>query len=367
MTVCNRCVMDDEADPNITFDQDGFCSYCTSALKRKARTFFPGAEGQAKLASMIQMLKKEGEGKEYDCLMGLSGGLDSSYLAYLGAAKWGLRIIAVHVDDGYDTEISKSNLRKLVEKTGVKYVVIEPDAEQFNALTLAYMKAGVPDLAVPQDNVLVSTLYDFAQEKGIKYFLSGSNFSTESILQKGCGWSKYDVVNIQDINDRFGEKPIDALHFISNAEKVKISQLLGIKTLAPLDYVDYTREKAFEELYDYCGFEYYGRKHLENHLTAFLQTCWLPEKFGIDKRKSHLSSLIVSDQMSRDDALEELEESQYDRESMDYIKGLMADNMGITVGDIDELLLAEPHRHDEYKIDNINKLASSFYRLITNR
>lgn len=359
--------MDDSADPNITFDNEGFCNYCSSALDLKPKTFFPNQEGKSKLAAMIDMLKDEGRGKDYDCMMGLSGGLDSSYLAYLGAAKWGLRIIAVHIDDGYDTDISKSNLEGLIDKTGIECITIKPDAEQFNNLTLAYMKAGVPDLAVPQDNILFAALFEFALEHGIKYFLSGSNFSTESILQDGCGWNTYDVVNLLDIHKRFGQKPIDSLHFMSNWEKMKISKVLGMTTLAPLNYVEYTREKAFTELNEYCDFQYYGRKHLENHLTAFLQTCWLPEKFGIDKRKSHLSSLIVSDQMTRDEALEELNEPQYDEESMEAIKRIMADNMGVNVDEIESLILAAPHKHEEYKIDWLYRGIFGLYQIIRNR
>ena len=361
-TVCARCVMSDEGDRTIVFDESGICNYCTDAIGKADQVYFPNEKGKRELDEMIVMLKREGKGKEYDCLMGLSGGLDSSYLLYLGTAKWGLRIAVVHVDDGYDTEISKSNIKKLINKTGVKYIEISPDADQFNALTLAFMRAGVPNLAIPQDNVLFSTLYDFAKEKGIKYFLSGSNFATESILQRGNTWRSTDVVNIKDINKRFGTGPIDNLPLMTNVQNVINSALLGVKTLRPLNYVEYTREKAFCELGEYCGFEYYGRKHLENYLTAFLQTCWLPEKFNADKRRSHLSSLIVSGQMTRDEALDELNESQYDSDYMNKVKALMADNMGVSVSDIDEMIAAPAHQHDEYKIDKLNKLCSNVYR-----
>lgn len=362
MTTCTRCVMSDDGDTEIIFNEDGTCSYCTSALKKMDESYFPNAEGARRLGEMIEMLKRNGEGKEYDCLMGISGGLDSSYLLYLGAAKWGLRIAAVHVNDGYDTDISKSNIKKLVDKTGVRYIEINPNAEQFNALTLAFMKAGVPNLAIPQDNVLFAALYDFAKKNKIKYFLSGSNYSTESILQRGNTWGACDVVNIKDINRRFGSISIDDLQFITNAQKALDSMVIGIKTLAPLNYIEYTREKAFKELGEYCGFEYYGRKHLENHLTAFLQTCWLPEKFNADKRRSHLSSLIVSGQMTRDEALRELSEPQYDPEYMDEVKQMMAANMGVTVEEIDKLVQAPPHQHDEYKTDKLNTLCRNLYR-----
>lgn len=353
MQTCVRCIMNDSADDQITFDENGYCNYCTEALAKKDTWYYPNEIGQKKLEELISRLKKDGEGKEFDCLMGLSGGLDSSYLAYLGAAKWGLRIVAVHIDDGYDTEISSSNIEKLVDKTGIKLITIKPDAEQYNALTLAYMKAGVPNLAVPQDNVLLAFLHDYADKNNIKYFLSGSNFALECILQSGNTWDNGDVVNIKDIHRRFGTKPIDKLLFKSKLQRKITTINKSIETFAPLDFIEYNRDKAFAELKEYCGFEYYGRKHLENHLTAFLQLCWLPEKFGVDKRTSHLSSMIASDQLTREEALEAMKEPVYDPEYMASVKELIASNMGITVDEIDEMIKAPSHQHDEYKTDKV--------------
>ncbi len=233
--------------------------------------------------------------------MGISGGLDSSYLAYLGY-KWGLRILAVHIDDGYDTEISKSNIKKLCDAAHVDLKTIVPDASQFNELTLAYMKAGVPNLAVPQDIILLAFLYDTVKESGVKYFLSGGNFALESILQQGNTFNAMDTVNIKDIFKRFGRDSIDKLKFISSYRKYCYMRTGKIAEYRPLNYIDYNRERAFKELEEFCGFEYYGRKHLENILTAFIQLYWLPKKFGVDKRSSHMSSMIVSGQMTREEA-----------------------------------------------------------------
>lgn len=367
MTQCQRCVMDDKGDPTIRFDKDQFCNYCNMAISQKKESLEAEEEKAAKIDEMIDNLKKEGRGKECDCLMGISGGLDSSYLAYLGASKWGLRITAVHVNDGYDTDISSDNIRKLINKTGINYIEIEPDAAQFNALTHAYMRAGVPNLAVPQDNVLFSELYKYARKNDIKYFLSGSNWATESILQRGNTWDPYDVINIKSINKQFGTLPIDRLPLMSNMKKAVNSFVLRVKTLTPLNYVDYTREKAFKELEDYCGFQYYGRKHLENHLTAFLQCCWLPEKFGVDKRKSHLSSLIVSGQMTRAEALKELEEPQYDQQYMKLVVSMMASKMEIPDEEIYALLNAPAHQHSDYRIDKFNRMCSLIYRSLPNK
>lgn len=284
---CTRCIMDNSSDPYISFDKDGCCNYCTTALQRKQKEFFPDTqEGKKRLALLLDKLQEAGKGKEYDCLMGLSGGLDSSYLAYLGAYKWKMRIAAVHVDDGYDTEISQSNICNLCEKTNIDLITIHPDAEQYNALTKAYMRAGVPNLAVPQDNIVNAFLYKFAKEHKIKYFLSGWNFSTESILQEGNTWSLFDKVNLMDIWKRYGDMPINKLEFISSMQHAAYQRGLGLKIVAPLNYVEYNRDKAFAELKSFCGFEYYGRKHLENYLTAFIQLCWFPQKFHVDKRTS---------------------------------------------------------------------------------
>lgn len=354
---CTRCVMDNSADPEINFDENGICNYCTDALERADRVYFPNEFGRLKLQELIERLKKRGAGKEYDCLMGLSGGLDSSYLAYLGAAEWGLRIAAVHIDDGYDTEISTSNISKLCDKANIDLIVISPDEEQFNALTLAYMRAGVPNLAVPQDNILFAALYDFARKNGISTFLSGGNYALECILQNGNTWDAYDLCNLRDIHRRFGEKPIDKLPLLSHYRKQWDKRVLNQETVRPLNYVEYQRDSAFEELEEFCGFQYYGRKHLENYLTAFLQLCWLPKKFGVDKRTSHLSSMIVSGQMTREEALAELEEPLCSEEYMRKVKGLLCAKMGVSSEYLEDLINRPPHSHQEYRTDTFLKIS----------
>lgn len=356
---CSYCVMNNRSDNTITFDQSGQCSYCKTALEQKGSIYFPNDEGKKKLEALVSSLKEAGKGKEYDCLMGLSGGLDSSYLAYLGARKWGLRIAAVHVDDGYDTEISKANLLKLCEAAEMDMITIAPDAEQYNDLTLAYMKAGVPNIAVPQDNLLFAELYSFARSKGISTFLSGGNYALECILQKGNSYTAYDLVNLYDIHKRFGKKPIDKLQFISDAQRRKDAKQLGIQSPRPLNYIDYNRDKAFEELKAFCDFQYYGRKHLENYLTAFVQLYWFPKKFNVDKRTSHLSSMIVSGQMTRDEALAELNEPLYEDGYMDKVKMLICDNMHITIDELESLVEVPAHQHDEYRTDKKESLRRS--------
>ncbi len=348
---CTRCIMDNSSDKTIIFDSNGVCNYCEDALNKKDKVYFPNQEGKDKLEKLIKKIKKDGEGKKYDCIMGLSGGLDSSYLAYLGH-KLGLRVLAVHIDDGYDTDISKNNLKKLISATGFDYEVITPDAEQFNALTLAFMKAGVPNIAIPQDNVLFAFLYSKMKQYKIKYFLSGVNFSLESILQKGNTHTNLDVVNIKAINKKFGNKSINKLKFLSTIQRSFNNKILHVESPTPLDYIDYNRDRAFKELKDFCGFEYYGRKHLENILTAFIQLVWFPKKFGVDKRTSHLSSMIISGQITRDAALKELEEPLYNEEQMNQYISLIKQNLGINDEEFESIMNAPIHQHEEYKTED---------------
>lgn len=354
---CTRCIMDNSSDDTIVFDENGQCNYCTEALKEFGTTYMPGPEwgGVEKLDSMLDILKREGKGKKYDCLMGLSGGLDSSYLAYLGY-KWGLRILAVHIDDGFDTEISKANIQKLCNAAHIELKTIKPDAKQYNDLTLAYMKAGVPNLAIPQDNVLFAFLYDVVRDSGVKYFLSGGNYALECILQQGNTWSAMDLVNLKDIHRRFGTEKINKLRFISSYRKYWYLKTGKAIQLRPLNFIDYNRDRAFAELKDFCGFEYYGRKHLENELTAFIQLYWLPKKFGVDKRTSHLSSMIASRQMTREDALKELSEPMYDETLMAGYISHIKEQLGISDEEFNKLMAAPPHQHTDYKTDRFDKI-----------
>lgn len=348
---CTRCIMDNSADPTIKFDEQGICNYCTDALKLKNSTYFSNEEGRKRLDKLMGEIKANEKDKPYDCIIGISGGLDSSYLAYI-AAECGVRALAVHIDDGYDTEISKANIKRLIEKTGFDYKVVTPDTEQFNDLILAFMKAGVPNIAIPQDNILFAFLYDQMKQYHIRYFLSGVNFSLESILQQGNTHQYTDVTHIKEINRIFGTKPINKLKFIDTNQRIMDKRLLGYKTVMPLNFIDYNRDRAFQELADYCGFEYYGRKHLENILTAFIQLYWLPKKFGVDKRSSHLSSMIMSGQMTRDEALKEYAEPLYDEKQMKEWIGFIIDMLRITEEMFYEIMDSEAHQHEEYKVEN---------------
>lgn len=352
--ICKQCVMDNASDETITFNNKGVCNYCSSAYDMKASTYFPNKKGENILKDLIVRLKKEGENKKYDCLMGISGGLDSSYLLYLGS-KWGLRILALHVDDGFNSDISESNIEKLIKATNVDYIVKKPDRVQYNALVKAYIKAGVPNLAVPQDNILFAHLYKYAREYKIKNFLSGGNFALESILQKGNTYRAFDIVNIKSIHKKFGSQPIDKLPLLSDFRRFIDQNILKVNTYRPLNYIDYNRNKALKELNEFCSFEYYGSKHLENTLTKFIQVYWFYNKFKVDKRRSHLSSMIVSGQISRAESLVELEKPIYDEEGMNLEILELCNALNISKSEFEHIMNEKTHQHEEYGV-------SSFYK-----
>ena len=348
---CKRCVMNDSSDKSITFDGNGNCNYCNTALNiMNSESYFDEDVGKKKLEEILNKIKFENKNKDFDCVMGLSGGLDSSYLAYLGY-KWGLRILGLHIDDGFDSEISKKNIEKLCNKTNIELKIIKPDTNQYNALILAYMKAGVPNIAIPQDNILFATIYDTVVKMKLKYFLSGSNYASESILQKDYVYNAMDVVNIKDIANKFSLEKIDKLKFISSYKKY-LNIILGKAiTIRPLNYINYNLKKAFKELNDFCNFEYYGGKHQENILTSFAQLYWFPKKFGVDKRYSHYSSLIISKQLTRTNALIKLEKSIDDNISIKNYIEYLQNKLQISELEFQELINTKPKKHENYKIE----------------
>lgn len=355
---CTRCVMDNRSDETIVFDSEGICDYCRNALNNKEKLYFPDATGEKMLQEMLRRLKTKNANKKYDCMMGISGGLDSAYLAYLGATKWGLRIKAVHIDDGFDEPIAKANIENLCKSCGIDLEVEKPDAEQFLDLTKAYMKAGVPNIAIPQDNILFEYLYRHAIKNQIHTFISGTNFSLECILQRGNSFDSSDAVNIRDIHRKHGTKPANKLPLLSAQRKILYKYFYKIETLRPLNYIDYNRDRAITELEENCGFKYYGSKHLENTLTKFIQLYWFYNKFGVDKRTSHLSSMIISGQMTRDEALKELEKPLYDELQMDKDIEEILEKLAMSRGELEQIMKEPNRQHADFKVSEFTRFCN---------
>lgn len=353
--ICSHCIMNNRSDNTIVFDANGQCNYCKRAYYWKNKLYFPNQEGKLKLEQTLINIKKDGKGKKYDCIMGISGGLDSSYLAYL-ATQWNLRILAVHIDDGYNEPVTVENIQKICKAGNIELLTIKPDEEQFNALTRAYIVAGVPNLAAPQDSVLFAYIYKMAFKYGIKYFLSGSNFALENTIQKGNSWSAFDRVNIRDINRRFGTTSIKKLPLLSTWKMLFYEHIFGIRNVQLLNYIDYNRSRAIQELKEFCGYEYYGNKHLENTLTKFIQLYYFTRKFHVDKRRSHFSSMIISGQMTREEALKEMEKPLYDSEKMDREIDMILEKLKMPRTEFDYYMSLPPVQHDAYKVSLLNKV-----------
>lgn len=355
---CTRCIMDNKTDKSITFDMQGRCNYCTGVLKRMPTEYFPNQKGREKLDALVHQIKEESKNDPYDCLVGASGGIDSSYILYLGF-QYHLRMLAVHIDDGLDNPVAVENLRKLTEKTGTKMIYIQPDHAEYADILKSLLKASVPNLAIAQDNLIISSLQRYGEERHIRYSLDGSNFAHECILEHGIGVDACDRKFILQIQKAFGSRPIRHLQFISLTDRYLLRHSKGkIRHIRPLNLVPYNLEQAIAELKEFCGFQYYGGKHYESILTRFMQCYYLPEKFGIDKRKSHFSSLIASGQMTREEALALLEQPLYPSEEL--LKEdicFLSDYIGISVDEFKSYISRPPKSEFDYPHSFLNELA----------
>ena len=360
--VCTRCIMDNLSDRTIRFESDGTCNYCNDALKARDLVYFPNEEGKKRLESIISKIKKENKNEKYDCMMGISGGLDSAYVAYLGH-KYGLRVLLLHIDDGFDADISKQNIRRISKTYNYDLIVEKADEAQFNDLVRAFIIAGLPDVALLQDSILFSILYRIAIKNRIKYFLSGFNFSLECITQSGMDYT--DKVHIKNIHKKFGRVPYDrSLKLFSIFDKrFKYGLFHQIQSLKPLFYIDFNAQKALSELNESCGFQYYGAKHCESILTKFLQLYYLPVKFNVDKRKSHLSSLIVSEQITRNEALKSLALPLYVEADIAEDIRFILDKLEITESEFKSIMEAPPHQHTEYRTSIVNKITGTILNI----
>lgn len=315
--MCCCCVMD-TSDPAISFDAEGVCNHCREFDTITRRNWFPNKEGTSRLKHIVERIKTDGKGQEYDCIIGLSGGVDSSYLA-LKVAEWGLRPLVVHVDAGWNSELAVANIEKIVKHCHFDLHTHVVDWEEMRDLHLAYLRSGYSNQDVPQDHVFFASLYHFATQNNIRYILSGGNIATEGIFATTWhGGSAMDAINLKAIHRQFGERPLRTYNTISFFEYyVWYPFIKKMRTVRPLNYMSYDKQAAIAELEAAIGWRSYGRKHGESLFTKVFQNDYLPRKFGYDKRLPHLSSLIVSGQMTREQALAKLAEPLYDADELE--------------------------------------------------
>lgn len=335
--MCVNCVMD-TSDPEISFDEKGACNHCRKFHNEIIKRWYPNEEGEKKLNTIIHEIKQAGKGKEYDCIIGLSGGVDSSYLA-LKASSWGLRPLVVHVDGGWNSELAVANIEKILKHCNFDLHTHVVDWSEMRDLQLSYLKSGISNQDVPQDHIFFSTLNHFATANNIKYFLSGGNLATESILPRSWHGPAMDAINLKAIHRRFGKLKLKKYKIISFFEYyIWYPVFKKMRTVRPLDLMPYNKEKASEELQEILDYTPYPRKHGESVFTKFFQNYWLPQKFGYDKRKPHFSSMIVSGQMTRDEALKKLDEPLYDSKELEEDIVYFCKKLRISRDEFDELM-----------------------------
>jgi N-acetyl sugar amidotransferase len=345
--MCVRCVMD-TTDPDISFDEAGVCSHCRNFETVFRPHWKPTPEGWAEFEAKLAEIKAYGQGKEYDCIIGLSGGVDSSYLA-TKAVEWGLRPLVVHVDAGWNSELAVKNIEQIVSKLGLDLVTHVVDWEAMKDLQLAFLRSNVANQDIPQDHAFFAALYSYAIKADIRYVINGTNFATESILPQGWGYDAMDARHIVAIHKRFGTRPLRNFPLISLFNYYfYFPKIRKMEIVSPLNFIPYSKKEAIDHLENQYGWRYYGGKHYESRWTRFYQSYYLPQKFGYDKRKAHLASLIVTDQMTREEALAELEKPLVTDNELAEDKAFIAKKLGIGEAELDDFIRQPPRHYKDY-------------------
>lgn len=344
---CSMSVMDTIADPDISFDEKGICNYYYEYLQKEKWFVPPKAEAEIKLAEIVKQIKDAGNGKKYDCITGISGGVDSTYLC-LKAKELGLRPLIVHFDNGWNSELAVKNIEQIIAKLGFDLYTLVVEWEEFKDLQLAYLKASVVDIEALTDHAISGTLYKLAAENNIKFILSGYNIVTEGILPAHWVFNKSDDINIKDIHKKFGTKPLKTYPFFGLREKKYFAGVKAIESINLLNYLPYNKSKVKAIIASELGWRDYGGKHYESVFTRFYQGYILPVKFGIDKRKTHLSNLIFSGQITKAEALAELKQPIMEPAQLQDDYEFVLKKLNLSAAAF-ENLLAQPRReHTEF-------------------
>jgi N-acetyl sugar amidotransferase len=306
---CLRTIMD-TTDPDIRFDDEGVSNHVGVYEEARASGWNP--EGNPEILSqVVARIKQDGRGKKYDCILGLSGGLDSSFLAAI-AHENGLRTLIFHTDTGWNTEIAVNNIESIARHYNFPLNTHVIDWNEMADVQRAFLRAGVPNQDIPQDHAIFAAFYTFAARKGIKWVLSGSNFATESVLPSAWGYDARDAFHLKKIHARYGERSLGKFPLMGHLRfSVEFNLLRGMRVTKLLNLVPYRRKEVIERLSRETGWQYYGAKHFESRWTRFFQGYWLPEFFGYDKRLAHLSSLILTGEITKEEAQHEMKQQHY--------------------------------------------------------
>lgn len=310
--MCPHCVMDTKADPSMVIEDNGWCERCNMYEKTVAEHWNHGRGHEAELQTILDKIKKDGKGKKYNCLIGLSGGFDSTYVLHMAVTQWGLRPLVFHVDSGFDLPLGVQNVNAICNKLGVDLKVAKIDQEDMRNFQLAMFRTGMACLDIPQDHAFVQMVEQYAVDNGIKYILNGENISTEAFTNPAYwvdiyGGSTTDTVFINDVLKKHSPAPLKNYKFTNTyRRKIWLPYIKGVKVIKPLNLIPYDYEAIKKTLYDEYGYISYTQKHFESLITKFLEGWWYPKRFGYDLRNHQLSSLVITGQLSREEALKKL-------------------------------------------------------------
>lgn len=348
--ICSKTIMD-TSDPKIVFNENGESDYYTNFIETILPNWHTDARGFSELMQISDKIKKEEIGKDFDCIIGLSGGLDSSYLAYVAKEIMGLKPLLFHVDAGWNTDKAVGNIEKLCNGLNLDLFTEVINWEEMKDLQVAFLKSQIPDQDLPQDYAFFSALYKFARKNKVKYVLTGGNFSTECCREpeEWGGFPGIDTLLVKDIHSKFGKRPLKTFPLVDILSyKLYYRYILGIQVFKPLNLIPYKKSYAEKFLMDKYGWEPFQHKHHESRFTRFYEDFWLPRKFGFEKRRAHFSSLILTGQMTRDEALERISKPELPEEFLQKEFDYVADKLDMTRAELQEIFYGENKTFHDY-------------------
>lgn len=349
--ICTQCIMD-TSDPKISFDDQGVCDYCNNFKSAIQPNWHTDGRGQKELMALAEKIKANGKGKDFDCIIGLSGGLDSSYAAYIAKEKMGLRPLLFHVDAGWNTDQAVGNIEKLVDGMGLDLYTDVINWEEMKDLQTAFFRSQIPDQDMPQDAAFFSGLYKFARQHRIKYVLTGANYSTECCREPE-EWGAYPGVDktlFRDIHQRFGSRKLKSFPLTDIfVYKILYQRLLGMQVVKPLNLVPYIKQNAEATLERLYGWKKFQHKHHESRFTRFYEDYWMPRKFGYEKRRAHFSSLIMTGQMTRDEAVQRIAKPELEEQFLQSEFEYVANKLDLTVDQLQENFEGENKTFHSYR------------------
>jgi N-acetyl sugar amidotransferase len=347
LKICKKCVMDNEGNSEITFNDQGVCNYCFEYEEKYKKRVFTNNQGTKRLIDILNKIKKSKKKNKYDCVIGVSGGVDSTYVA-LKVIELGLNPLAVHLDNGWNSELAIHNIQKMLEKLDIDLYTHVIDWNEFKNLQMSFLKCSTPDGEIPTDHAITSILYQIANKLGIKYIISGNNFISEGIMPKMWAYGHIDWKYISSVHSKFGSIPIKTFPYASLSKIFWYIVARRIKLISILNYLNYDKNKAMKEIKEKLDWKYYGGKHYESNYTKFYQGYILPHKFKIDKRKLHLSALILSNQITRTKALKELKKPIYPLEDINRDVEYFRKKLNLSIDDFEKILNDKPKNFFDY-------------------